>query len=66
MDQSSGHGRMQDGVLNANTMSVRYGGKQSKLRKPVIKDVGTYNERLLNSLKHPCTSGTDLQDKQSM
>ena len=42
MDHSSGHGCMRDGALNANTMSVRYGGKQSKLRKTVIKDVGTY------------------------
>ena len=42
MDQSSGHGRMRDNALNANTMSVRYGGKQANLRKTKIPDVGTY------------------------
>ena len=42
MDQSSGHGRMRDGALNANTMSVRFGGKKSNLRKTIIKDIGTY------------------------
>ena len=30
MEQSSGHGKMRDGTLNANLMAVRYGGKQGK------------------------------------
>ena len=46
MDQSSGHRKMSDGALNANSMSVRYGGKQDKLRKTKIKDVGTYRRIL--------------------
>ena len=47
MDQSSGHGKMRDGALKANSMSVRYGGKQGKLRKTKIKEVDTY-WRILN------------------
>ena len=31
LDQSSGHGKMREGALNANTMSVRWGGKQGNL-----------------------------------
>ena len=41
MDQSSGHGKMRDGALNASSMSVKFGGKQGKLRKTKIKKVGT-------------------------
>ena len=40
MDQSSGHGKMREGVLNINLMSVRFGGKQLKLREIIIRDVG--------------------------
>ncbi len=47
MDQSSVHGHMRDGSLNANTMSVRFGDKKGKLRKTKTEDVGTY-ERVLN------------------
>ena len=47
MDQSSGHGKMRDGALNANLMSVKYGGKQGKLRNTKIREVGTY-QRILN------------------
>jgi len=46
MDQSSGHGRMREGALNANNMSVRYGGCQEKLRDTKIRDVGTYPRTL--------------------
>ena len=46
MDQSSGHGKMRDGALNANLMSVRYGGKQGKLRNTKIREVGTYGRTL--------------------
>ena len=46
MDQSSGHGKMRDGALNANVMSVRYGGKQGKLRKTKIREIGTYRRIL--------------------
>ena len=28
MDQSSGHGRMREGALNANNMGVRFGARQ--------------------------------------
>ena len=48
MDQSSGHSHMRDNVLNTNTMSVRYGGKQANLRNTKIKDIGTY-PRILDS-----------------
>lgn len=54
MDQRSGHGRMMDGTLNANMMSVRFGGKQSTLRNTTIQDVGTYKWIL------------DFGDEQSM
>ncbi len=46
MDQSSGHGKMQEGALNANLMSVKFGGKQGKLRKTKISEVGTYRRIL--------------------
>ena len=46
MDQSSGHGRTRDGALTANMVSVRFGGKQARLRKTILKDVGTYNNIL--------------------
>ena len=42
MDQLSVNGRMRDGALNANTMSVRFGGKQGQLRRTKIEDVRTY------------------------
>ena len=42
MDQSSGHGRMREGSLNANLMNKNFGGKQGKLRDTKIKDVGPY------------------------
>ena len=54
MDQSSGHGKMRDGALNANLMSVKYGDKQGKLRKTKIREVGTY-QRMLS-----------IDDEQSM
>jgi len=54
MDQSSGHGKMREGALNANLMSVKYGGKQGKLRKTKIREVGTY-KRIL-----------EIGDEQSM
>ena len=41
-DQSSGHGKMREGALNANTMSVRWGGRQGRLRKTKINEIGTY------------------------
>ena len=47
MDQLSVNGRMRDGALNANTMSVRFGGKQGQLRRTKIEDVRTY-EWVLN------------------
>ena len=53
MDQSSGHGRMQDGALNGNAMSVRFGGRQLNLRKTIIQDVGTYH-RVLNIGDEQC------------
>ena len=42
LDQSSGHGRMREGSLNANVMSSKFGGKQEKLRDTQIKEVGPY------------------------
>ena len=48
IDQSRGHGHVRDGALNANTMNVRFGGKQSRLRRTKIKDVGAY-ERILDA-----------------
>ena len=42
LDQSSGHGRMREGTLNVNTMSVRWGGCQEKMRDTIIKEVGPY------------------------
>lgn len=42
MDLLSGYGHMRDGALNANTMSVRFGGKQTNLRKTIIKYVHGY------------------------
>lgn len=42
MDQSSGHGRMREDALNVNQMSVKWGGKQSKLRKTTLLDIGPY------------------------
>ena len=46
MDQSSGHRRMRKGALNTNLMSVKFGGKQSKMRNTVIRDIGTYEQKL--------------------
>lgn len=46
MDQSSGHRKIHEGALNANLMSVRYGGKQGKLRTTKNRDVGTYQRFL--------------------
>ena len=37
---------MRDGALNANMMGMRFGGKQARLQKTILKDVGTYNEIL--------------------
>ena len=39
LDQSSGHGRMREGLLNINSMSVKFGGKQEKLRDTTIKEI---------------------------
>ncbi len=41
-DQSSDHGRMRKGSLNANTMSVRWGGRQGRLCNTKINEIGTY------------------------
>ena len=46
MDQSSGHWKMREGVSNINLMSVRFCGKQLKLRKIIIRDVGIYEWKL--------------------
>ena len=46
MDQSSGHGRMRDAALNANNMSIRFGGKQGMLRKTRLRDIGPYQKIL--------------------
>ena len=61
MDQSSGHGKMRDGALNANLMSVRYGGKQGKLRNTKIREVGTYR-RILNIGDEQCMTFSDSDD----
>ena len=45
-DQSSGHGRMKEGSLNANLMNNVFGGKQSKLMDTKIKDLGPYHHIL--------------------
>ena len=42
MDQSSGHGKKMEGGLNAEEMSVRYGGSQPKMRNTTINEIGTY------------------------
>ncbi len=44
--QSSGHGKMREGALNKHLMSVKYGGKPTKLRDMIIKDVGMYRRKL--------------------
>ena len=41
-DQSSGHGRMREGALNTYAMSVRWGGRQGRLCKTKINEIGTY------------------------
>ena len=46
LDQSSGHGKMRDGAFNANLMGVRWGGKQSNLRRTKIREVGPYRRLL--------------------
>ena len=46
LDQSSGHGRMREGALNVNQMSGKWGGKQSRMRKTKILDVGPYPRKL--------------------
>ena len=46
MDQSSVHGRMRDGALNANNMSVWFGGKQGMLQKTRLRDVSPYQKIL--------------------
>ena len=46
LDQSSGHGQMREGALNVNSMSVRWGGKQDKIRSTKIKEVGPYHSKL--------------------
>ena len=42
LDQSSGHGKMREGSLNINLMSVKFGGKQEKLRNTKIQEIGPY------------------------
>lgn len=46
LDQSSGHGRMQEGSLNTNLMNKNFGGKQHKSRDTKIKDLGPYHHIL--------------------
>ena len=36
-DQSSGHGRIGEGTLNTNVMSVRWGVRKGRLRKTKSK-----------------------------
>ena len=48
MDQSSGHGHMRKGVLNAKNMGVRFGERQGRLRKTKIRDVGISPGRCLS------------------
>ena len=42
MDQSSGHGKKMEGGLNADKMSVRYGGSHPKMRNTTMNKLGTY------------------------
>ena len=42
MDQSSGHGKHKDDGLNAQKMSVSYGGSQTVMRNTKIKEIGPY------------------------
>ena len=46
LDQSSGHGRMREGSLNVNLMSLKFGGKQDNLRDTTIKEIGPYHHIL--------------------
>ncbi len=46
MDQSSGQGKMYEGALNKNLMSVKFGEREAKLRDTKIKDLGTYRRKL--------------------
>ena len=46
LDQSSGHGRIQEGSLNVNLMNKNFGGKQHKLRDTKIKELGPYQHTL--------------------
>ncbi len=45
-DQSSDHGKEMEGGLNAEEMSVRYGGSQPKMRNTTIIKIGTYPSKL--------------------
>ena len=45
-DQSSGHGQMRQDALNTNSISVRWSGKQDKIRTIVIKELGPFNSKL--------------------
>ena len=42
LNQSSGHGKMQEGSLNINSMSAKFGGKQEKLRNTKIQEIDPY------------------------
>ena len=42
LDQSSGHGKMREGSLNTNLMSMKFGGKQERMRDTTIKEIGPY------------------------
>ena len=42
MDQRSGHCKMDDDALKANTMHFHWGGKQRKIHSTIVADVGKY------------------------
>ncbi len=42
LDQSSGHGEMRESSLNVNLMSMKFRGKQEKMKDTTIKESGHY------------------------
>ena len=42
LNQSSGHDRVREGLLNINLTSVKFGGKHEKLRNTNIHEIGPY------------------------
>ena len=56
LEQSSGHAKMREGELSANTISVRWGSKQEMSRVMKFKEVSPYSRKLNVGVKQVIVS----------